>query len=163
MSTVFSPWKYVRVGEILGSQNTFDKLSKVGVSVTNTALKAMQQLAYSPKIVSVGVVKVSLRRLGFTEPRKLKDIITRAEKLELYPLPGYIYPILRLNYATQHAAERLYCAMETIKVPWGKTYIFLLTSGYSARVKLDVWESTFEWSSESIFLFGNEKHSELCS
>ena len=85
-----------------------------GINISSYAQDMLDKIKFPTKKQTFGLVKVSVKELGFESSATLKEIYTKAKEQGLELCPPEVGPHLREQYKDQPANEWIWMAMEPV-------------------------------------------------
>jgi hypothetical protein len=150
-------WQRVTLGRYRGVRAVRDALDAARVRVGDTADEILGRPAFSFSTipVTVDLVVLSAKDLGFTRSVSHAEIDRRAVQLGLELCPAEVGPLLRLAYLDQPVGEFLRIAMKPVAT-WSGTPVTLTLANGGAGLILVGGESradlTFAPSTKLVFV-----------
>ena len=107
-------WKWIEVGTHTCTMDIVQDILDRGMMVRRSAIYGADQVAISPRKISIPLVYRSVERLGFKHETHLEQIYAAAKKQKLYQVPQEVAFQLRLQFPDQPELQRLHIASPPI-------------------------------------------------
>jgi hypothetical protein len=161
----FATWKTIEVSPQQSSSEINLNLKVHGFGVSDRAANALSQCSILATEMTVDLVIVAVRDLGFEDAANRHEIYRRAKEFGLDLLPAEVVPHLRLRYQDQPQGQCLLVGMEPITCSDGDEYVFTLTRYSAGRsggsdllwLETDIGDSDNYWNPAYMWIFRRAK------
>jgi len=156
----FPIWKSLTIGGV-SRDELLKKLVDGGHRVSNYARNIMEKKAFTTekKRVTVGLVRETVKGLGFTENPTTAELFSCAQEHGLKLCPAEVGPHLRLVYGDQPVDEWNWIAMRPITGSDGNPRVFRVERSSDSLPFLDTnWANPMRrWDLGNCFVFASSK------